>query len=203
MFFMPIFANSYYNQVLNMTIGDNKAAVLAYKIQLDNTSGEVLEQVNIETPRTIIFGKGTILPSFESGLKGLKAGEKFVFTIAPENAFGLYRDDQIIELSKENFMVDGTLREDLLKVGTIIPMTDENGHHFEGKVKSVSETMVEMDFNHSLAGKSLLVSGEVISIREATEEEMTSNAHSCGDCCDEKDSCCDGGGHHHHGGCCY
>lgn len=187
-----------------MIIEDNKAAVLAYKIQLDNSSGEVLEQVDIETPRTIIFGKGTLLPAFESGLKNLKAGEKFVFTIAPENAFGMYREDQIIELSKDNFMVDGMLREDLLVVGTVIPMTDENGQHFEGVVKTVTETAVEMDFNHPLAGKTLFVSGEVISIREATKEEMTTKTHSCDNehhhCCEGEDSCSNKP--HHHDGCC-
>jgi FKBP-type peptidyl-prolyl cis-trans isomerase SlyD len=55
----------------------------------------------------------------------------------------------------------------------------------DGKVVSFDENIVTMDFNHPLAGQTLNFTGKVMSIREATEEELD-HGHVHGQ-----------GGHHH------
>lgn len=186
-----------------MIIEDKKVGVLVYKIHLENADGEILEQSTIENPRAVVFGLGNIMPSFEKGLRGLKSGEKFTFTIPSEDAFGNFHEDLIMDVPKDAFMADGVLREDLIKIGNVIPMMDNNGHPFEGVIKSIKEDAIEMDFNHPLVGKSLFVTGEVLNVREATDEEMTPHHSCCGSghsCCNEDDPCCSHD--HQDGGCC-
>ena len=55
----------------------------------------------------------------------------------------------------------------------------------QGTVLAIKEDNIIMDFNHPLAGENLHFSGQVIDVRDATEEE-TSHGHVHGD-----------GGHHH------
>lgn len=66
-------------------------------------------------------------------------------------------------------------------------MINSDGDRFNGSVLEVRENTVIMDFNHPLAGEELHFVGEVLLVRDATEEELNPK-HSCG-CC----SGCHGG----------
>ncbi|MDE5744511.1 MAG: peptidylprolyl isomerase, partial [Paramuribaculum sp.] len=69
----------------------------------------------------------------------------------------------------------------------------------------VTDTKVKMDFNHPLAGKDVRFKGKILTVRDATPEELQP-AHGCGCGCDhgscgddcgcEHDSCGDGCGCH-------
>ena len=66
----------------------------------------------------------------------------------------------------------------------------------QGKVAAVKEDMVVMDFNHPMAGKTLNFSGSVLTIREATEQELTDGLHG-----EKKAHSCEGGCSSCGGGC--
>ena len=51
-------------------------------------------------------------------------------------------------------------------------MQNDKGMQINGKVISVTEDKVKMDFNHPLAGENLFFEGEILEIREATKEEL-------------------------------
>ena len=51
-------------------------------------------------------------------------------------------------------------------------MSDNDGNQLRGKIVEVDEENVKMDFNHPLAGTDLHFSGEVLEVREATEDEI-------------------------------
>jgi FKBP-type peptidyl-prolyl cis-trans isomerase SlyD len=82
----------------------------------------------------------------------------------------------------------------MLKVGNVLPMMSNNNDVMSGTVKLVTDSNVTMDFNHPLAGKDLYFTGEVIEIRDVTENELA--GHSCGGRCDGDcgDEGCDGCG---------
>ncbi|HEY6161907.1 MAG TPA: peptidylprolyl isomerase, partial [Bacteroidia bacterium] len=67
----------------------------------------------------------------------------------------------------------------------VLPMVDNKGNHLQGKVTEISLTEVKMDFNHPMAGKDLHFTGEVLEVRDATQEELA-HGHVHGP-----------GGHHH------
>jgi len=84
------------------------------------------------------------------------------------------------------FEVDGKVDTEMVKVGNIIPMRNQNGQPLEGKVLEMTDDKVKMDFNHPLAGKDLHFSGVITGVREATPEELSGGdckEESCGSGC--------------------
>jgi len=180
-----------------MVIEKNKVGVIAYAIHVDNEAGELLEKVEYSQPRTMVFGTGRMLKSFEDKLLGLRSGDSFEFLLSSEESFGDYNKDLLMEIPKTVFMINGEIKPDTLVVGRVVPMMDGDGNPFDGRVVAVNESTVSMDFNHPLAGKSLFTKGEVLNVREATYDELYPSASGCG-CGSHNDSCCGGGGHDHH-----
>jgi FKBP-type peptidyl-prolyl cis-trans isomerase SlyD len=183
-----------------MVIEKQKVGILSYQIKVNNDAGEVLEEATIDNPRTMLFGTGRVMQSFESRLVGLKSGDTFDFVIEPEEAFGTYRDELVMDIPMSAFVVNGELKSDKLNVGNTVPMMDSDGNPFEGRIIAIKGETVKMDFNHPLAGKSLYTFGQVLNVREATFEELNPTPSGCG-CGSHSDSCCGGGGHshdHHH-----
>lgn len=198
-----------------MKIGQNSVVELYYELTVD---GEVADRTTKERPLDYIHGTGTLLPKFEANIEGLEPGAKFSFTLTPEEGYGEVDPDRIIDLPKQAFEVNGVIQESLLVPGATIPMLNGRGGVVPGKILEVNENSVKMDLNSPMAGKTLNFSGEILTVREASEKELHDglhgeNVHSC--CCGghgeghEDGGCCGGGhheggcGHHEHGeGCC-
>lgn len=168
-----------------MKIEKDKVVSLTYTLRLNDAEGEIIQEVKEDRPFVHLFGVGNLLPAFEKNLDGLTTDDKFGFHLPVADAYGQVSEMDVVELSKEIFMVDGKLDTELLKIGKFIPMQNEDGHVIEGKVLSLTDTGVVMDFNHPLAGKDLHFSGVILEVRDALEEEL-SHGHVHGD-----------GGHQH------
>lgn len=169
-----------------MTIETNKVVALKYELRLKEENGELIEKVENEKPLEFIYGIGRMLPKFEANLTGLKEGDNFKFELSPEDAYGTVNDNMIVNVPKSIFEVDGKVDDNLLELNKVIPMRDQQGNHLNGKIVDIMDTEVKMDFNHPLAGENLFFTGEVLNIREATEEELShGHLHSGGGCgCD-------------------
>ena len=117
-----------------MKIDDLKVAKLIYTIQCDTPNGQILEQATPEKPRVMMFGVGRIMKSFSDALRGLEAGASFVFTIPPEEAFGLPDPENQHPLAGHALFVRGEVLE--VRDPTIEEMNAEvewrraNGLHF-------------------------------------------------------------------------
>ena len=157
-----------------MNISEDKAVSVNYQLsgKKNNQNEELIEQTSPEHPFVFLFGFGGVLPQFEENLAGKKQGDKFDFTIDAENGYGQYEKDYVIKLQRSVFEVDGKFDEARVKVGSDIEMSDADGNPLMGRVMSVSPEAVEMDFNHPLAGYQLHFTGEVLEVREATQEEL-------------------------------
>ena len=168
-----------------LTISENKVVRLTYELSEDSKKDEVIEKVDADQPATFLFGVGGLLPEFEENLFGLKQGDSFNFSIASDNAYGPLDPNALVDIPKEAFTIDGKLQEDMLQVGSILPMRDNEDNFLQGRIVELRDDVVVMDFNHPLAGKDLYFKGTVIDVREATSEEI-SHGHVHGE-----------GGHHH------
>jgi len=146
-----------------MKIEKDKVVELTYELTVD---GAVADKATEEAPLSYIHGTHMLLPKFEAAVEGLEEGGAFSFTLTPEEGYGEYDPARVISIPKENFAIDGVIREDLLVPGQIIPMLDGTGHVVQGIVKVVGSDSVSMDFNHSMAGKVLNFTGKVVSIKE-------------------------------------
>jgi len=172
-----------------MKIDDNTVALVAYKIYLDASDGELIEVAEEENPRSMVFGFDKVIPGFEFNMKGVEEGEKFDFSLSPDEAFGDFRPEMIIDVPKRAFMVNGELREDLLYVNNELNMMDNNGQPMKGKIVNVNGQSIKMDFNHPLAGKELFITGKVMEVRPITQEDLQPVS---GGCCGGSCGC---GGH--------
>jgi len=134
--------------------------------------GPVMDSSSREQPFAFLFGYGNVLDLFEKNLEGLVAGNQFRFVLQPEEGYGVFDENAVIQLPKSVFEVEGVLQEDMLFEGNIIPLQDQNGQPFQGLVKAIGESTVTVDLNHPFAGKTLHFSGEVIEVREAHPIEI-------------------------------
>lgn len=176
-----------------MKISKDKVVEFIYELEVD---GNIVDHTTKERPLDYIHGTQGILPKLEAHIEGMEAGDKFTVTLAPEDAYGQVDPNKIIDLPKTAFEVNGQIREDLLVPGTRIPMMNSMGAVIPGVVLEVTENTVKMDLNSEMAGKTLHFTGEIISVREATEKELAEGLHGefvhsngCGGC------------HGNHGGC--
>ena len=134
--------------------------------------GPVMDSSSREQPFAFLFGYGNVLDLFEKNLEGLVAGNTFRFILQPEEGYGVFDENAVIQLPKSVFEVDGVLQEDMLFEGNVIPLQDQNGQPFQGLVKAIGDASVTVDLNHPFAGKTLHFSGEVIEVREAHPIEI-------------------------------
>ncbi len=155
-----------------MAIDKQKVVSVTYQLSVNDFDGEVVETVDEEKPLTFLYGVGNMLEKFEENIKGLNEGDNFNFKIPSEEAYGEASDDAIVELPIDTFKIEGEIDYDLLKEGNYIPMQDQEGNRLDGIVLEVGEEKVKMDFNHPLAGDDLFFKGKVLSVRDASDEEI-------------------------------
>ena len=176
-----------------MKIAQNTVVEFSYDLEVD---GNIVDQTTKERPLDYIHGTGSLLPKLEAHIEGMEPGDKFDVTLSPVDGYGEVDPSRIIDLPKTAFEVNGEIREDLLVPGNTIPMMNSMGGVIPGVVIEVTEDSVKMDLNHQMAGKTLHFTGEVISVREATEKELTEGLHG-----EYVHTCGCGGCHGHDGDC--
>lgn len=183
-----------------MKINKDRLVRLQYELYVvngDGSRGDLIEATSEDMPLEFIHGMGLMLPHFEAELNGLEEGDKFDFTLSPENAYQEPREDLKLTLPREAFLVDGEFDSGTVYEGAMVPMLTDDGQRVEGLVVSIEGEEVKMDFNHPLAGKSLNFVGHVQEVKEPTPEEYQAilqpmTGGGCSGC---------GHDHDHSGGC--
>lgn len=156
-----------------MKIGNKKVVSLTYELKLNDDKGEMVQKVDKDRPFVYLFGVGRLLPLFEKNLEGKMSGDNFTFGLNADEGYGQIDEKAVVPLAKSIFEVDGKMDEDFIKVGNIVPMQNDQGQPLNGNIIEITEDKIVMDFNHPLAGQNLHFSGEIIEVRDASEEELT------------------------------
>lgn len=183
-----------------MKISTNKFVSAMYDLYVggeeEGKEQELMEKTSEERPLTFIFGNGMMLEGFENNLAGLSEGDTFDFTLPSTEAYGEYMEENVIDLPRSVFEVDGKIDETIIFENNTVPMVDQNGNRLNGSIVKIGDEAITMDFNHPLAGEDLHFIGKVIEVREPSEEELKQfmggceggcDCGSCGDCegCEE------------------
>jgi len=174
-----------------MKIEKNRVVALTYDLEVDN---EIIQSVNKEQPMEFIYGTGYLLPKFEEHILHKATGDRFEFTLCAADAYGEEDPEAFVELPKEIFEVNGVIKPGLLTVGRTLPMNDSEGNRLNGTIDEVKEDVVIMNFNHPLAGADLHFTGTIVSVREATSQELATGLNAGQSGCAPSDcSSCSGG----------
>lgn len=167
-----------------MKVEKNKVVSVSYALRTEE-NGPVVEQTTDDRLLEYLHGRGMMLAKFEENLNDLEEGATVSFHLTPEEGYGEYRPEMVVEIPKEAFCKeDGSLNEMICYVGNHVPMQDNHGNHFIGKILEISDATVKTDFNHDMAGKDLYFTVGVKSVRDASEEEIEhGHVHHDGHCC--------------------
>ena len=168
-------------------ISDKKVVTIIYDLSVTDENQEkvLVESAEADSPMVFLFGHSGLPEEFEAQLDGKIAGDNFQFSLTPEQAYGEYDEQALVEIPKEVFLIDGKMDDDMLQPGNFLPMADNEGNHMQAKVISVDDKAVQMDFNHPLAGMVMHFTGKVQDVRDATTDELA-HGHAHGE-----------GGHQH------
>lgn len=192
----------------NMDNNSNKYIAVAYKLYTtENGKKELIEEATAERPFQFISGFGIALDSFENIITGLDKGHDFDFTLTKDEAYGDFMDERVVELDRSIFTINGHFDHENIFVDAVVPLQNEDGNRFYGRVMKITDSKVTMDLNHPLAGKDLTFKGSVIESREATKDEIQGlinrlSGEGCGCGCGggcHGDCDGDGCGSHEHG----
>ena len=148
-----------------MAIAENQVVSIEYEVK----DGETVVDSNVGgAPLVFIYGKGQIIPGLESGIVDMNIGDKGDVLVKPEDAYGEYKEDAQQTVPKEQFAGIE------LEIGQTLYGQGEDGETVQVTVKEIGDEDVTVDFNHPLAGKTLMFSVAVNNIREATADEILS-----------------------------
>lgn len=124
------------------------------------TDGSAADSTRMNNkPAKLVMGDGSLTSQFEACLLGLSKGQKKAFTLAPEEAFGHPNPDNIYYLDKSKFGPETPVEE-----GAIIAFTQPDGTELPGIIRSVAGESVTVDFNHPLAGQTVVFDVEIIDV---------------------------------------
>jgi FKBP-type peptidyl-prolyl cis-trans isomerase SlyD len=149
---------------MNETIQDNKFVELNYKV-VDAKTGQVLS--TIEFPLGYVHGADQVLATqVTAQLEGRAAGEVIEVEIDGNLIFGA-RDESLVFTDRiEN--VPEAYRE----VGMKILMENDKGEPREFIVTRMDDKTLTVDGNNPLCGRDLIFKLEILSVRDATAEEI-------------------------------
>jgi FKBP-type peptidyl-prolyl cis-trans isomerase SlpA len=102
-------------------------------------------------PVDFAIGDGSLLPGFERLIFGMSAGERQMFTVTPENAFGQPNDNNVQYLPSDQFEDDIEL-----EIGLVFSFADASGDELPGMIIAFDDNEVTVDFNHPLSGRTIL-----------------------------------------------
>lgn len=145
------------------TIRNGKLVELTYKVT-DRKSGHVLTRV--EFPLGYVHGHNEILaPSVHMKLEGKSAGDVVEVPIDGNRIFGP-RDESLVVTDRiEN------VPEEYRQVGTSILMENDKGQTRSFLVTRMDDETLTVDGNNPLCGREVVFKLEILSVRDATDEE--------------------------------
>ena len=128
-----------------------------YKGELGN--GSVFDQSKQEDPLQFTIGDGQLIQDFEEAVIGMNQGEKKTIEIPADRAYGLRRDDLMIEVERTQFPDHITP-----EVGQKLQLTQPDGYPLTVTISKVEEVNVTLDANHPLAGEDLTFEIQLVEI---------------------------------------
>ena len=151
---------------MSETIRDGKFVELTYKVT-DKKLGHVLTRV--EFPLGYVHGHNEILaPSVHMALAGKSAGDLIEVAIDGNQIFGPRDESLVFSDDIEN------VPEEYRQVGTSILMESDSGQTRSFLVTHLDDERLTVDGNNPLCGREVVFMLEILTVRDATDEETSS-----------------------------
>ncbi|PIX97859.1 MAG: peptidylprolyl isomerase [Hydrogenophilales bacterium CG_4_10_14_3_um_filter_63_21] len=147
----------------NDVIGHGKVVFITYSVL--GEEGQIMGQQDM--PTGYVHGAGSgLFESVERALEGRQPGDRVEAQVPPEEGFGA--SDPSLVIVEEIDNVPPTIRY----VGAEAELRNDAGDTLTFRVVSIADGKITLDANHPLAGRTATVAATVVSVRNATAEEM-------------------------------
>lgn len=148
-----------------------KAQIVSFHCVLKDRMDRVISQTFNRDVMTAAEDPGPLLRGLAEGLQDLKVGEKRTIALKPEQAYGFYDPELVLEIPRRQFVC-----EQPLSVGLEVQVESPEGDSRSYRVIQVMKDRIVLDGNHPLAGQDLVFEIEATEAREATPEEVAETA---------------------------
>ncbi len=138
----------------DQTAADGDTVAVRYRGTLDD--GTEFDSSEGRDPLTFVVGSGQVIAGFDDAVRGLAVGESRTVRIEPEDAYGEYTEEAIIDFPADS-------APEGLQVGDAVTL----GNGGRGTVLEITDEFVKIDANHPLAGQALTFEIELVSIDRA------------------------------------
>lgn len=142
-----------------MKVKKNSLVRLRYRICL--RSGVEIDSAGPANPLQFVCGRGDVIAGLERELIGMEAGQTRSFAIRAEDAYGPRDDSLVQELPRAGLPADQQLEP-----GQRFSYRSERGAELTYRIQEVRPETIVADFNHPLAGETLLCDVEVLEVVE-------------------------------------
>jgi FKBP-type peptidyl-prolyl cis-trans isomerase SlpA len=143
-----------------LSIGAGSQVSMYFTLTL--ADGTVADATENNEPFVFTMGDGALIEGLELMLYGLKVGEKQCLSIEPQDAFGFSDIENIHTLPRETFPEDMSTEP-----GTVIEFETPSGEKIPGTIEVVKDNEIIVDFNHPLAGHTIVFDVEILDIQPA------------------------------------
>ena len=134
---------------MNVPVSEGTRVFLNFSVSLED--GSEVDSNFGGDPVDFVVGDGSLLPGFERLIFGMAAGERQMFTVSPEDAFGQPNDNNVQYLPRDQFDDDNEL-----EIGMVFSFADASGGELPGMILAYDDDEVTVDFNHPLSGRTIL-----------------------------------------------
>jgi FKBP-type peptidyl-prolyl cis-trans isomerase SlpA len=148
------------NEVPEVPVSEGTRVFLNFSLCLED--GSELDSNFGGEPVNFVIGDGSLLPGFERLLFGMSAGDRRMFSIDPENAFGEHQNANIQVLPRAQFDAEMELER-----GLVVSFADAAGGELPGMVLDFDDSEVTVDFNHPLSGRTILFDVQIHRVESA------------------------------------
>lgn len=139
------------------TVSEKTRVTLYFSLSL--TDGQLVDSNVGGQAAQCVPGDGNLLPAFDACLLGLRAGDKKRYVIPAADAFGLRQDANLKRVPRNKFAEDIELVP-----GLVVSFAAAEGGELPGVVHRLMGDMVEVDFNHPLAGRDIVFDVEIVDV---------------------------------------
>ncbi len=123
------------------------------------TDGTVFDGTMGDEPFELTLGDEKVIPGFENAIVGMSVGERKTVKVPPEEAYGKYDRNLIVDIDRSH------MPEHLdLQLGKLLEFKAQDGSVALVTVRDITETKVTLDGNHPLAGRDLIFEIELVEI---------------------------------------
>lgn len=132
-----------------VAVGEGTRVFLNFSVSLEDGS-EVDTNFGGDSV-SFVVGDGSLLPGFERRLFGMSPGERRMFVVPPEDAFGQPNEGNVQKLPRAQFD-----DEPELEIGLVYSFAEPGGGEVPGMIIAFDAQAVTVDFNHPLSGRTIL-----------------------------------------------